>query len=152
MVAVTHPLVAETLRKAAVAWVAVGDRPARALWCMPMDGALWVVTGPGEQDAPGLPEAERALVTLRGDHGGRVVTWPAKVSRVEPGSQAWAEVVPQLAGKRLNAPADAATLVERWAAECTVLTLTPEGEPVAAGPTLPDTALAEPPRARGKVS
>ena len=148
----THPLVVEAIRKAAVAWVAPDDRPARALWCMPAEGALWVVTGPGEQDAPGLAGAERAMVTLRGDHGGRVVTWPARVSRVEPGSQAWAEVVPQLAGKRLNAAADAATLVERWGAECAVLTLTPEGEPVAAGPALPDAALAEPPRARGKVS
>ena len=44
---------------------------------------------------------------------------------------------------------DAATLVERWAAECAVLTLTPAGDPVAAGPTLPDGPLAAPPRTRG---
>ncbi|HLU33068.1 MAG TPA: hypothetical protein VKZ74_03465 [Natronosporangium sp.] len=149
MVAVTHPLVAEAVRKAAVAWVAVDDRPARAVWCMPVDGALWVVTGPGEQDAPGLAEARQARVTLRGDHGGQVVTYPATVTRVAPGSQEWNDVVPLLAGKRLNAPVDAATLVERWAAECAVLTLTPAGDPVAAGPTLPDGPLAAPPRTRG---
>ena len=80
----THPLVAEAVRKAAVAWVAVDDRPARAVWCMPVDGALWVVTGPGEQDAPGLAEARQARVTLRGDHGGQVVTYPATVTRVAP--------------------------------------------------------------------
>lgn len=141
-----HPLVAEALKKAAVAWVTVGDRPARALWCHATDDALWVVTGPGEQDAPGLEWASEALVTLRGDHGGRIVTWPAAVTRVDPGSGEWAQAVPQLAGKRLNASTGAETLVARWAAECAVNKLSPVGNPVEAGSTLPDGSLAEPPR------
>lgn len=142
----THPLIGEAMKKAAIAWIAAGDRPARALWCTPVGDALWVVTGPGEQDAPGLAGATGALVTLRGDHGGRIVTWRAGVTRVEPGSDEWAESAPVLAGKRLNAPADAAALVARWATECTVHKLTPEGDPVEAGPTLPDAPLAEAPR------
>ncbi|HEY8452669.1 MAG: hypothetical protein FWJ70_06625 [Micromonosporaceae bacterium] len=146
MAGMAHPLIVEAMKKAAVAWVAVDDGPAYALWCMPAGGALWVVTGPGEQQAPGLASATRARVTLRGDHGGRIVTWPATVSRVEPGTDEWEEIVPQLAGKRLNAPVDAETLAGRWAAECAVLRLEPAGDPLEAGDTLPDGSLAEPPR------
>jgi hypothetical protein len=142
----TDPLVEEAMRKAAVAWIAVDDGPARLRWCLAAEGSLWVISGPGEQTAPELATAERARVTLRGDHGGRIVTWPAVVTRVVPGSEEWDEVVPQLAGKRLNAPAPAEAMVARWAAECAVHKLTPAGEPVEAGPTLPDASLAEPPR------
>lgn len=140
------PLVDEAMKKAAVAWVAVGDEPPRALWCLPLAGSLYLVSGPGEQSAPGLAEADRAAVTLRGDHGGQVVTWPAAVTRVDPTGDEWADVVPQLASKRLNAPGPAETLAARWAAECVVSRLTPAGDPTAAGPTLPASSQAAVPR------
>lgn len=140
-------LTAEAIKKAAVAWVAVGDGPAYGLWCLPLDGALYVVSGPGEQSAPGLADATEATVTLRGDHGGRIVTWPAAVTRIHPGTEEWTTIAPQVAGKRLNAPGSAADLVERWAADgCALNRLTPAGAPLAAGESLPDDALAEPPR------
>lgn len=140
-------LVAEAIRRAAVAWVAVDDHPAVALWCVPLDDALYVVTGPGEQDAPGLAEARAAEVTLRGDHGGRIVTWPAEVTRVTPESPEWATVAPQLATKRLNASGGPAEVVRRWAETgCVVSRLAPAGPPTAAGPSLPDGSLAAPPR------
>src|SRR5688572_14270934 len=103
-----HPLIEETAKKAAVAWLTVpGGGAAYPVWCLYADGALFVVSGPGEQSAPGLAEADRVEVTLRGDHGGRVVTWPAAVSTVDPTDEASAGVVTQLAGKRLNAPGTA---------------------------------------------
>ncbi|WDZ86643.1 hypothetical protein [Micromonospora cathayae] len=140
------PLVDEAVKKAAVAWVRVPDGPALALWCVPLDGALLVVSGPGEQAAPGLAGATEAEVTLRGDHGGRIVTWPARVSRIEPGSGAWETAAPLVAGKRLNAPGAAADLVLRWAADgCALNRLVPAGTPLA-GAELPDGSLAEPPR------
>jgi hypothetical protein len=142
----TDPLVDEAMKKAAIAWFSVDGGPARMVWCLPAEGALWVVTGPGEQDAPGLASASTAQVTLRGDHGGRIVTWPATVTRLDPASEAWAEIAPQLAGKRLNAPVAAGELVDRWAAECTIHKLAPAGDPVEAGATLPDASHAEPPR------
>jgi hypothetical protein len=123
------PLVAEALKKAAVAWVSVGDGPALALWCLPLDEALYIVSGPGEQSAPGLAYTDEATVSLRGDHGGRIVTWPAQVTLVDPRSEEWDTVVPQLAAKRLNAPSSATTLAERWAAECAVNRLAPAGDP-----------------------
>jgi hypothetical protein len=140
-------LVAEAIRKAAVAWVAVDARPAVALWCLPLDDALYVVTGPGEQAAPGLAEARTAEVTLRGDHGGRIVTWSAEVTRLTPESPEWTAVAPQLAAKRLNASGSPAEVARRWAADgCAVNRLAPAGPVIAAGPTLPDGALAAPPR------
>jgi hypothetical protein len=146
MAAMTHPLIDEAMKKAAIAWVAVGDAPARALWCLPADDALWVVSGPGEQEMPGLATHTHARVTMRGDHGGRVVTWPVVVAMIEPGSEQWEQVVPQLAGKRLNAAGTAEEVAARWAAECTVSRLTPSGEPLEAGDTLPDGSLSAPPR------
>lgn len=140
------PLVDEAMKKASVAWVAVGPRPPVALWCIPQDGALYIVSGPGEQSAPGLAEAETASVTLRGDHGGQIVTWPATVTRVAPESEQWSTLAPLVAAKRLNAPGSAAALVERWAAQCTLHRLAPAGAPLAAGATLPDEAQAAPPR------
>ncbi|HEY8473079.1 MAG TPA: hypothetical protein VIL37_10655 [Natronosporangium sp.] len=141
-----QPLVDEAMKKAAIAWLAVDGAPARMVWCLPAEGALWVVTGPGEQDVPGLAAAAEVRVTLRGDHGGRIVTWPAAVTRLDPGSEQWQQIAPQLANKRLNASLSPPELVDRWAAECAIYRLAPAGDPTEAGPTLPADSLAEPPR------
>jgi hypothetical protein len=142
----TDPVVAEAAKKAAVAWFSVAGGPAYPLWCLPVDGILYVVVGPGEQDAPGLADAEQATVTLRGDHGGRIATGPATVARLAPGTPEWDTVVPQLAGKRLNASGTAEQLAARWQADgCAVLALNPTGPAVTAG-DLPDDGEAAPPR------
>lgn len=143
----THPVLDEAIKKAAVAWVAVGDGPALALWCLPLDGCLYVVSGPGEQHAPDLAGAGQAAVTLRGDHGGQIVTWQAVVTPVEPGTEQWATVAAQLATKRLNAPGTATALVERWIADgVSVSRLAPADTTPVTGAALPDSALAETPR------
>jgi hypothetical protein len=140
-------IVEEAAKKAAIAWLAVpGGGAAYPVWCLWAGGALHVVSGAGEQGAPGLAEATTVQVTLRGDHGGRVVTWPATVTRLTPDMETWAEVVPQLAGKRLNAPGTAEETAQRWAAECVVSRLTPADSPKEAGSTLPDGSHAAPPR------
>jgi hypothetical protein len=140
-----HPLVDEAMRKAAVAWLGVPGVARRyPVWCLWLDGSLYLVSGPGEQPAPGLAGAGGAEVTVRGDHGGRILTWPGEVGVVEPGGEEWARVVPQLAGKRLNATGTAEETAARWAAECVVSRLVPAGEPTEAGATLPDGAGAAP--------
>ncbi len=117
-------LVSEAMKKAAVAWLAVGNRPAYAVWCLWIDRALYVVSGPGEQPAPGLSSAGKVTVQARGDHGGLIVEWTATVQRVRPGSELWDTVAPQLAAKRLNgAPAPA--LLQRWAAHALLSRLDP---------------------------
>ena len=135
-------LVEEAAKKAAVAWVAVGGRPATLVWCAWLGGALLVVSGEGEQAVPGLAEAATADVSLRGDHGGRIVTFPADVTSIAPADEAWAELVPQLAGKRLNGVGGAEELTRRWFEGCVVSRLTPAG----ASGELPDDAQSAPPR------
>lgn len=141
-------LIEEAAKKAAVAWLAVpGGGEPYLVWCAWFDGALYVVGGQGEQEIPGLVAAGQAgssgvTVTLKAEHGGRVVTWPAEVSVLAPGTPEWETVAPQLAGKRLNATGTASDTVERWSAGCSVCQLRPAGEATAAGSTLPDTDLA----------
>jgi hypothetical protein len=142
-----HPLVDEAMKKAAVAWLGVpgaggGTYP---VWCLWLDGGLYVVSGAGEQPAPGLAGAGTATVTARGDHGGRIITWPASVTRVAPGGEEWERVVPQLAGKLLNAPGGPAETAARWADGCVLSRLEPAGEPVEAGPGLPTGSGGGPP-------
>ncbi|WP_435586457.1 hypothetical protein [Micromonospora aurantiaca (nom. illeg.)] len=143
---VTPPLVDEAVKKAAVCWVSTAGGPAYALWCLPVEGTLLVVTGPGEQTAPGLADSDTADVTLRGDHGGRIVTCPARVTRLRPGTEEWDTVAPLVAAKRLNASGSATELVERWAAQgCALNRLAPAGTAVT-GAELPDGSLSEQPR------
>jgi hypothetical protein len=137
-----HPLITEAMKKAAIAWLTVAGRPAYPVWCTWIDEALYLVSGPGEQPAPGLAEAATAGVTARGDHGGRIVTWTAHVDHVVPGTPAWESAVPLLAAKRLNS-LPSAELTARWAAECAVHRLTPADEPLQ---ELPGSSLAAPPR------
>lgn len=137
-----HPLVTEAMKKAAVAWLGVADQAPYPVWCLWLDDALYVVSGPGEQPAPGLAEATAATVTARGDHGGRIVTWSAGVERIGPDAETWTSVVGQLAAKRLNS-AHAAELALRWGQECVVTRLHPTDDPLAARP---EGCLAAPPR------
>jgi hypothetical protein len=117
-------LITEAMKKAAVAWLTVDERPAYPVWCVWVDEALYVVSGPDEQPAPGLAGATSVTVSARGDHGGLIVSWPAAATRVTPDDPLWTTVVPQLAGKRLNS-APAAELVDRWAADCIITRLSP---------------------------
>lgn len=142
----THPLVAETMKKAPLVWLELeGQRPA-PVWCVWVDGEAYVVSGPGEQPLPGVEDATRADVIVRSaDNLSRIARWPAAVSRVEPGTPTWDAAVPTLLGKRLNLR-DAEGAAERWAAECRVTRLTPAGDPDQEGATLPaDSHRAGPP-------
>jgi hypothetical protein len=143
-----HLLVEEAVKKAAVAWVGFGDGPAYCVWCFPLDSRLYVITGPGEQTIPGLAEAAirgtDASVTLRGDHGGSIVTFAAAIAEIRPNGTLWEEVAPQMAGKRLNASGPAEDLVARWAAECMLVALIPD--PAAVSTDLAAKSIAQPPR------
>jgi 8-oxo-dGTP diphosphatase len=110
----THALVAEATRRAGVVWLTVPGRdrayPAWHLWRDP-PGAAYLVTGPGEQLLPGLDRAARVAVTVPSKESrGALVTWTAEVSRVEPGSPEWGEVIGPLAAARLNAELAAGTI------------------------------------------
>jgi hypothetical protein len=118
------PKVAEAMKKAAVAWLHVDGHAEYAVWCAWAEDGLQVVSGPGEQPAPGLATAEAAVVSARGDHGGLIVSWRAAVAQLQPGTDEWTELVPPLAAKRLNS-SPAAELLEHWGQSCVVSRLTP---------------------------
>ncbi|MCU7730887.1 hypothetical protein ODJ79_44845 [Actinoplanes sp. KI2] len=141
----TSAVLEEALKKAALAWVSVGGAPAVGVWCLPLDGSLIVVTGPGEQYAPDLALASRATVRLRGDNGGLIVIAEMTATRLTPGTEDWTTVAPQLAQKRLNASGTAEEVVARWARTgCAVVRLTPEQDKTA--PDLPADSGAAGPR------
>lgn len=127
--ALGRALVEEACRKSAMVWLqpAAAGR-AVAAWHVWHAGAAYVVSGGREQWLPPMPEGGRVLVTTRSkDKGGRLVTWAATARQVEPGSEEWDAAVPELHGKRLNAP-DGEEQPARWARESTVTRLEPTGE------------------------
>ncbi|HEV7655447.1 MAG TPA: hypothetical protein VGP36_12045 [Mycobacteriales bacterium] len=113
-------LITEAARKAGVLWIAAPGRTPVPAWQVWRDGRTYVLTGPGEQDLPGLADAADCEVVARSaDTGGRIATWRATVERVEPDSDEWREIVPALTAARLNGHPDWTTAV--------VLRLTPAG-------------------------
>lgn len=117
----------DALRRCRVVWVQVGGRPPRAMWHVWHDGAVHVVTGPGEQELPGADDARSATVTVPGPTAlaGRVADLTCRVEQLEPGTAGWDAVVPLLAARRLNGD-DPGALPARWADEAAVLRLVPE--------------------------
>ena len=135
-------LVEEATKKSGLVWV-----DGQALWHVWVDGAMCVVGGgPVEQPLPsGLVDGGTSRVTVRSkDKGGRLVAWTGRVSLLPPQSEAWLSAVEALRAKRLNSP-DTATVPDRWARECAVFSLTPEGPPVESPSAMPSTSGATPP-------
>ncbi|MEV0149558.1 MULTISPECIES: hypothetical protein [unclassified Nonomuraea] len=117
----TRAAIEEGAKKSGILWLGL-DRP-RLAWHAWHDGAVYLVTGGGEQDLPGLAGLDRVRVTLRSkDNGARLVEFDAAVQVVD--QQAEPEAVAVLAKERLNAR-DGAHLADRWARDSTVLRLTP---------------------------
>jgi hypothetical protein len=113
-------LITEAARKAGVLWVAASGHDPVPAWQVWRDGSSYLLTGPGEQELPGLAGATECELTARSaDTGGRIATWRATVTPVAPDSDEWRQVQPALAAARLNGHPD-------WSAVA-VLRLTPVG-------------------------
>jgi hypothetical protein len=139
-------VIAEATKRAGLVWITIGGqhrpRPAWHIWrtvtgpqggqpgpARPAPpGAAYVLTGPGEQPLPGLADSGRVTVTVAGGQpGGALLTWTATVSRVEPGSGEWDEVIGQLVAGRLNMvlAAGETSPAQRWARSGAVFRLAP---------------------------
>jgi hypothetical protein len=142
-------LVEEAAKKSGVIWVRPLDAApssAQAAWHAWLDGAAYVVTGGAEQRLPAIDTATEVVVTVPSkDKGGRLVTWVARPSLVEPGSAQWDAAVPVLHAKRLNAP-DGEAQPARWARESRVIRLEPTGEVLERPGAMPTRSQAAPPR------
>jgi hypothetical protein len=120
-------LVEEATKKSGVLWLTLPDLPQpRAAWHVWFEGAAYVLTGgEGEQPLPGLPESTHVTVIVGSkDKGGRLVTWEAEVTEIEPETDEWDAVVPVLGRERLNGDQEQA---DRWARDSYVIRLTPAG-------------------------
>jgi hypothetical protein len=130
-------LIAEATKRAGLIWISIPDttvpggaapdRP-RPVWHVWRDAA-YVLTGPGEQDVPGLAEAPLVTVSVASkDTGGLLVRWAARVSRVEPDSAEWSGIIGALLAGRLNEPESPGgpSPAERWAQTGNVYRLTPD--------------------------
>jgi hypothetical protein len=143
-------LVAEAMRKAGLVWLSYG-RPAevaggRPAWHVWVDGAAYVVTGPGEQTLPGLAEATEVTVVVPSkDTRARIVAWVGRAAVIRPDSATWEPATAALASSRLNAEGGAA-MIERWSRECTVVQIVPTGEIVETAEDPSQRSLAERPR------
>jgi hypothetical protein len=121
-------LVDEACRKSALVWLRpAGSDRAQAVWHGYVDGAVHVVSGGLEQDAPELVDGAEVDVTVRSkDTGGRVLTFRGTVSTVLPDDPAWDGVVTELHAKRLNPP-DGEEQPARWVRESRVVRIEPVG-------------------------
>ncbi|PZG26647.1 hypothetical protein C1I98_33835 [Spongiactinospora gelatinilytica] len=118
-------LIEEGAKKSGVLWITLDDRP-RLAWHAWHDGAIYVVTGGGEQSLPGLAESGRVRVTLRSkDKGGELAVFDAAVEVVDQSAAEAAPAVAALAKERLNAP-DGAAMTARWADGSQIVRLIPE--------------------------
>lgn len=125
-------LVIEALTRSGLLWVrtppptdaaeqAPRDWP---VWHVAVEGSAYVVTGPGEQPLPELPDT--VMLVLRSkETRSRLLTVPASVRRVRPDDADWEPATTALKAARLNPDVRLERIVATWAVHATVLALTP---------------------------
>lgn len=120
-------LLAEATKRAGMVWVgpAEGEDQPRAVWFVWEDGAAYVLCGPGEQPQP-VPVGTRARVVVPSkDKQTRLVSFDADAEEVPPGEE-WDRIAAAMVPVRLNLP-DGEAAVARWAGDCRILRLRPDG-------------------------
>ena len=135
-------LIHEAASKSGLLWVRVPDGGTHPVWHVWHDDgddrgtgpAAYVVSGPGEQPLPWLPD-EVELILRSKDTGGRLITVHATTREVTPEDPDWDAAVEVLRPERLNAVGDTA---ERWRQSCTIHLLTPHGRLVEGPGHYPD--------------
>lgn len=121
-------LFAEAANKSGLLWVEVpGDR-AWPAWHVFSGEEVLVVSGPGEQHLPWLPEEVRLILRSK-DTGGRLLVVNAQSRQLTAGTEEWDAAVAALKPERLNAPPD---VEQRWATEATIHAIRPYGAVVEA--------------------
>lgn len=123
-------LVAAAMKGSGLVWLGISRGAARPAWHV-WDGERAYVVHARTEDAseqllPGLADADRVQVVVRGDKDGRVVTWNADVTHLPPGTPEWDDAVELLRPARLN-ERDPDTVPSRWADTCAIAVLAPDG-------------------------
>lgn len=119
-------LLDEAMTKSGLFWVDVeGDRT-WPVWHVWDEGTAYVVSGPGEQPLPWLPQDVQLILRSK-DTGGRLLTIRAHAYVLAPETDTWVRAADLLKAARLNAVDDCFT---RWANECTITAFLPFDAPV----------------------
>ncbi|HMM94121.1 hypothetical protein [Phycicoccus sp.] len=127
----------EAATKSGLLWVRTPDGATHPVWHVWHDDgdergtgpAAYVVSGPGEQHLPWLPD-EVEVVLRSKDTGGRLLTTHATVRTLDPGTDQWDAAVEVLRPERLNATGTPEEVAERWREHDTIHVITPHGRPV----------------------
>ena len=122
--------IADWAKKSSVSWIRF-DAGLFQVWHVWADDAICVVgstDGVQEQPLPPVHDGERAVVTLRTKTDRALAAEvPVRIEILHPDSTSWEPITTALKAGRQNSP-DHATMIDRWAAECYVLRLVPEGD------------------------
>lgn len=134
----SSPDLAPVLRTSGMLWIQPPEERAWPAWHVCVEDTCYVVTGPGEQPLPDLPEQVTLILRTKDSQaeiGAQVAQVPARTHRVDPEDAEWQTATDALAPARLNVPE--AGLARRWADSATVWALVPDLE---AARTAPDEA------------
>lgn len=118
------------LSKSTIAWVTVpqddGSSSTKAVWYGYEEGRIFILTGTGEQEIPGLAESSRHVkLIVRSKDIQSKVGEVTCVTQVVPKDKDWERIARDiLLGRRLNLH-DGEKAVDRWKKDCEIVQLTP---------------------------
>lgn len=118
------------LSKSTIAWVTVpqedGPDVTKAVWYGYDLGRLYILTGTGEQEVPGLAQGSKHVkLIVRSKDVQSKVGEVTCVTQVLPKDANWERIARELLlGRRLNLT-DGEKAVERWKKDCEIVQLTP---------------------------
>lgn len=138
-------LLAQAAAKSGLVWLRpAGQTRAWPAWHVWHEGAVHVVSGPGEQQLPELHGAVDVLVRSK-DTGARLITIPTAARTLDPDDEGWPAAAAALAASRLNSPTAPADLPDRWRAAAALTRLDATGEASEAPGRYADASGAAPP-------
>ncbi|HEX8497133.1 MAG TPA: hypothetical protein VF661_08045 [Actinomycetales bacterium] len=121
-------LLAEAASKTGLVWLRPqGQARSWPAWHVWHEGAVHVVSGPGEQTLPELSGGVDVLVRSK-ESGARLITVPATAERLSPDDDRWLPAATALAASRLNSAVSPAELPAHWAGTATVTRIAAAGE------------------------
>ncbi len=113
-------LLAEAASKSGLVWLRpAGQSRAWPAWHVWHDGAVVVVSGPGEQQLPQLSGPVQITVRSK-DTGARLIVVAASATTLSPDDEGWPAAATALAASRLNSTAAPADLPQRWRGTCVI--------------------------------
>ena len=126
----------QALKKSTILWVEIpqtdakgrdSDPLTRPVWFVADRHTVYVLTGPDEQELPGIEQAAQVRLVARGkDTQSRILDLPCAVEAIGVEDRRYAAFESAALTRRLNLP-DGDAAAARWRATCRLYGLTPQG-------------------------